>query len=108
MAVNRPGRNGTYIYFNDATLNGTVVLSYDCGWSTNVIYSGSTIIINAPYAWVPGHQYYVTLDSGLYCYIYPLINSMLFLVFKAHRVAMIFAVSLENSFFNKNNRLIIF
>jgi hypothetical protein len=69
MAVNRPGHNGTYIYFNDATLNGTVVLSYDCGWSPNVVYSGDTIIIYAPFAWVPGHHYYVTFDSGLYCYI---------------------------------------
>ncbi len=76
MAVNRPGHNGTYIYFNDATLNGAVVLSYDCGWSPNVIYSGSTIVINAPYAWTPGHTYYVTLDSGLYCYIF--VDLMLF------------------------------
>lgn len=64
MAVNRPGHNDTYVRFNDATLNGTNVLSYDCGWSPNVIYSGSTIIIYAPYPWVPGHLYYVTFDSG--------------------------------------------
>jgi hypothetical protein len=69
VAVNRPGHNGTYISFNDATLNGTVVLSYDCGWSPNVIYSGDTVIIYAPFAWVPGHLYYVTLDSGLHCSI---------------------------------------
>lgn len=62
--MNRPWRNGTYIRFNDATLNGTTVSMYDCGWSPNVIYSGSTIIIHAPYPWVPGHQYYVTFDSG--------------------------------------------
>jgi hypothetical protein len=66
VAVNRPGHNGTYIYFNDATLNGTVVLQYDCGWSPNIIYTGDTIIIYAPFAWVPGHLYYVTFDSGLH------------------------------------------
>jgi hypothetical protein len=30
VAVNLPNRNGTWIYFNDATLN-TVVLQYGCG-----------------------------------------------------------------------------
>ncbi|CAF3354020.1 unnamed protein product [Rotaria sp. Silwood2] len=65
MLVNRPGHNGTYVSFHDATLNGTVVLSYDAGWSSNIIYSGSTIIIYAPYAWTPGHLYYITLDSGV-------------------------------------------
>lgn len=66
VGVNRPGRNGTYVHFRDATLNGTIVLSFDCGWSPNVIYSGSTIIINtAPYNnWTYGHTYYVTFDSG--------------------------------------------
>ena len=65
VGVNRPGRNGTYIKFLDATLNGTVVLQFDCGYSTNVIYSGSTIIINtAPFLWTYGHFYYVTFDSG--------------------------------------------
>ncbi|CAF3101921.1 unnamed protein product [Rotaria sp. Silwood2] len=65
MLVNRPGHNGTYVSFHDATLNGTVVLSYDAGWSSNIIYSGSTIIIYAPYAWTPGHLYYITFDSGV-------------------------------------------
>ena len=64
ILVNRPGRNGTYIHFVDATMNNTVVLSYDCGWSPNIIYSGNTIIIYAPYSWTYGHQYYVTFDSG--------------------------------------------
>ena len=62
--VNRPGHNGTYVSFHDATLNGTIVVQYDCGWSPNVIYTGSTIIIYAPYTWTYGHQYYITLDSG--------------------------------------------
>ena len=66
MKVNRPGRNGTNIYFHDLTLGGTVALQYDCGWSPNVIYTGDTIIIYAPFSWVPGHVYYVTLDSGVY------------------------------------------
>ncbi len=63
VAVNLPNRNGTWIYFNDATLN-TVVLQYGCGWDPNVIYSADTIIIYAPYPWVPGDTYYVTFDSG--------------------------------------------
>ena len=67
VGVNRPGRNGTFVHFNDATLNGTRVLWYDCGWSPNVIYSGSTIIINtAPFIWTYGHHYYVTFDSGMF------------------------------------------
>ena len=45
-------------------MNNTIVLQYDCGWSPMVTYSGDTIIIYAPYAWIPGHQYYVTFDSG--------------------------------------------
>ena len=64
VAVNRPGHNGTYISFNDMTVGGPPVLQYDCGWSPNVIYSGSTIIIYAPFAWAPGHRYYITFDSG--------------------------------------------
>ena len=63
--VNRPGHNGTYVSFHDANLNGSVVLAYDCGYSTNVNYVGDTIVVNAPFAWVPGHQYYVTFDQGL-------------------------------------------
>ncbi|CAF1138796.1 unnamed protein product [Rotaria sp. Silwood1] len=35
VAVNRLGRNGTWIYFNDATMDNTVVLKYDCGLSLN-------------------------------------------------------------------------
>ena len=75
VGVNRPGRNGTYVYFNDATMNNTAVLQYDCGWSPFVTYSGSTIIIYAPYAWLPGHTYFVTFDSGLYFHILILWNS---------------------------------
>ena len=68
--VNRPGRNGTYIRFHDETLNGTTVLAFDCGYSTNVIYSGTTIIINtAPHIWTFGHFYYVTLDSGRFAFV---------------------------------------
>lgn len=65
MAVNRPGRNGTYIHFHDETAGGVIVLEYDCGWSPNVFYSGSTIIIYAPYSWTYGHRYYITFDSGI-------------------------------------------
>ena len=72
MAVNRPGHNGTYVRFNDATANITNILSYDCGWSPNVIYSGSTIIIYAPYPWIYGHLYYITFDSGMCAIIHSL------------------------------------
>jgi hypothetical protein len=65
IAVNRPGRNGTYVHFNDATMNNARVLSFDCGWSPNVIYSGSTIIIRTdPFVWTHNHHYYLTFDSG--------------------------------------------
>ena len=64
VSVNRPGRNGTYIHFIDATMNDTEILAYDCGWSPNVTYSGSNLIIYARYPWVYGHQYYITFDSG--------------------------------------------
>lgn len=64
IGLYRSWRNGTFIRFYDATMNGTAALEYDCGWSPNVIYLGSTININAPYPWTPGHQYYVTFDSG--------------------------------------------
>jgi hypothetical protein len=82
VAVNRPGHNGTYISFHDATLNGTVVLQYDCGWSPNVIYSGDTIVIYAPYPWVPGHSYYITFDSGLLCYIEIFVDLMFFFILR--------------------------
>ena len=65
MAINRPEHNGTYVHFHDDTAGDVVVLEYDCGWSPNVIYSGSTILVYAPYSWVPGHRYYVTFDSGI-------------------------------------------
>ena len=68
ILVDRTSISGTYIDFNDATLNGTVVLQYDCSWSPNVIYSGSTVIIYAPFNWIPGHTYYITADTGLCCY----------------------------------------
>ena len=40
------------------------------GWSPNVTYIYDTIIIDAPYGWIPGHQYYVTFDNGWYCFIF--------------------------------------
>ena len=65
VPVNRPKRNGTYIHFNDATMNNSRVLSFDCGYSSNITYAGSTIIImTAPFLWTYGHSYYVTFDSG--------------------------------------------
>ena len=76
--MNRPSHNGTYVSFHDATLNGSIVLSYDCGWSPNVTYIHDTIIIDAPYGWIPGHQYYVTLDSGWYYFIF--VDCILFFV----------------------------
>ncbi|CAF1238732.1 unnamed protein product [Adineta steineri] len=58
-------RNGTFIYFNDATVNA-VVQSFDCAWAPEVTYTDSSVIIQFPIApWVPGHSYYVTFDSGV-------------------------------------------
>ncbi|UJR14644.1 hypothetical protein I4U23_001637 [Adineta vaga] len=65
-SVNRPTRNGTYIYFWDSTLGGTLVQKYDCGWEPEVTYTGFTTVIRFPTApWIPGHFYYVTMDSGV-------------------------------------------
>jgi hypothetical protein len=63
-AVNRPTLNGTYVFFNDAAKNATVV-QYDAGWSPNVIYTGNTILILVTnYTWTVGHTYYITMDEG--------------------------------------------
>ncbi|UJR07234.1 hypothetical protein I4U23_011522 [Adineta vaga] len=63
--VNRPTRNGTFIYLN-STGGGTLVQKYDCGWDPNVTYTGYTIVINFPVApWTPGHFFYVTMDGGV-------------------------------------------
>ncbi|CAF3393274.1 unnamed protein product, partial [Rotaria sp. Silwood2] len=63
--VNRPSRNYTYVYFNDAA-TGTNVHTVDCGWDPHVMYSGNTITIYIPSPpWIVGHTYYVTFDSGV-------------------------------------------
>ena len=62
--VHRPSLNGTNVYFKDAATNLTVV-KYDAGWSPNVIYTGTTIlIIVTNYTWSYGHTYYVNMDEG--------------------------------------------
>ncbi|UJR14657.1 hypothetical protein I4U23_001650 [Adineta vaga] len=39
---------------------------YDCGWEPEVTYTGFTTVIRFPTApWIPGHFYYVTMDSGV-------------------------------------------
>ncbi|CAF1080336.1 unnamed protein product [Rotaria sordida] len=64
-SVSRPTRNGTYIHFKDSTTN-TIVQSYDCGWQSEVTYTGYTIVIRFPTApWIVGHSYYVMFDSGV-------------------------------------------
>ncbi|UJR16955.1 hypothetical protein I4U23_003853 [Adineta vaga] len=66
ISVNRPTRNGTFIYFWDSTLGGTLVQKYDCGWEPEVTYTGFTVVIRFPVApWIDGHFYYVTYDSGV-------------------------------------------
>ena len=66
LRVDRPTRNGTYIYFRDAATNA-VVQRYDCGWESQVTYTGFTIVIRFPVApWIPGRSYYVTFDSGTF------------------------------------------
>lgn len=63
--VNRPNRNGTYIRFMDAATS-TAVQLFDAGWAPNMIYTGNTIIIVTNYSWVPGANYYVLFDSGMF------------------------------------------
>ncbi|UJR17455.1 hypothetical protein I4U23_004350 [Adineta vaga] len=64
--VNRPTRNGTTIYFRDATAGGIIVSKFDCGYASEVTYTGYTVVIRFPVApWTPGHFYYVTMDSGV-------------------------------------------
>ncbi|CAF3379894.1 unnamed protein product [Rotaria socialis] len=61
--VNRPPRNSTNVYFNDAATN-TSVYTIDCGYDAHVIYTGNTIVFYIPSPpWIPGHSYYVTFDS---------------------------------------------
>ena len=74
-------------------MNNTEVLSYDCGWSTKVTYSGSTIIIDAPYNWTFGHQYYVTFDSGKYHEFFTEILIHFFM--KVHQVVQNSVVSID-------------
>ena len=62
--VNRPNRNGTYIKIYLAS-NNTLVWSTDCGWSSLVLYSGTTVAFTVPNPpWVEGETYYILLDSG--------------------------------------------
>ena len=69
IRVDRPTRNGTFIYFRNAATNA-VVQQYDCGWASEVTYTGFTIVIRFPVApWVPGQSYYVTFDSGMFVLI---------------------------------------
>ena len=70
LRVDRPTRNGTFIYFRNAATNA-VVQQYDCGWAPEVTYTGFTIVIRFPVApWVPGQSYYVTFDSGMFLLIF--------------------------------------
>ncbi|UJR12009.1 hypothetical protein I4U23_016187 [Adineta vaga] len=66
-SVSRPTRNGTYISFYDSTTGSpTLVQQFDCGWQTEVTYTGLTVVIRFPVApWIPGHSYYVNMDSGV-------------------------------------------
>ncbi|CAF3340862.1 unnamed protein product [Rotaria sp. Silwood1] len=61
--VGRPSRNGTYICFNDAATN-TSVVCYDAGYASNLLYNGYTVTIITHVTWTYGHTYYVTMDSG--------------------------------------------
>ncbi|UJR17501.1 hypothetical protein I4U23_004396 [Adineta vaga] len=65
-SVNRPTRNGTFIYFWNASAGGTLVRKFDCGWESEVTYTGFTTIIRFPTApWTEGHFFYVTMDGGV-------------------------------------------
>jgi hypothetical protein len=61
--VGRPSRNGTYVCFNDAATN-TSVVCYDAGYASNILYSGYSITIITNVTWTYGHTYYITMDSG--------------------------------------------
>ena len=66
LRVDRPTRNGTFIYFRDAATNA-VVQSYDCGSAPDVTYTGFTIVIRFPVTpWIPRKSYYVTFDTGIF------------------------------------------
>lgn len=63
--VNRPTRNGTYVRIFDRTNPYTAVWERDCGYSTDCIYAGTTVIFRVQNAnWTFGGRYYVLLDSG--------------------------------------------
>ncbi|UJR17320.1 hypothetical protein I4U23_004215 [Adineta vaga] len=65
--VGRPSRNGTYIYFYDATTGGSLVQRFDCGSAPEVTYAGYTITIRfSVIPWITGHSYYITFDSGMF------------------------------------------
>ncbi|CAF1517940.1 unnamed protein product, partial [Adineta ricciae] len=65
-SVGRPRRNGTYIYFHDATANGSIVAQFDCGWAPEVTFTGFTTVIRfTSTPWTVGHFYYVTMDGGV-------------------------------------------
>lgn len=63
--VYHPNRNGTYIQiFNQA--NSTLpVWEVDCGYSSDCIYSGQTVlfIVQNP-SWIFGAHYYILFSSG--------------------------------------------
>ncbi|UJR29667.1 hypothetical protein I4U23_017215 [Adineta vaga] len=61
--VGRPTRNGTNICFREAATN-VLVLCYDAGYASNVVYTGYTIVVTTNYTWTPGLFYYITMDSG--------------------------------------------
>ena len=64
MDVNRPTRNGTYVTVYLAS-NDTPVWSADCGKSSLVMYTGSTVVFYVPNPpWEEGETYYVLFDSG--------------------------------------------
>lgn len=63
--VYHPNRNGTYIQIFDRSDPSTPVWQIDCGFSTDVIYSGQTVLFVVRNAsWTPGAFYYVLFGSG--------------------------------------------
>lgn len=63
--VNRPTRNGTYIKIYERTNPFAPVWFTDCGYSSDCIYTGTTLIFRVQNAsWTYGAFYYVLFDSG--------------------------------------------
>ncbi|CAF4364889.1 unnamed protein product [Rotaria sordida] len=64
-AVYRPSRNGTYIQIFNKANSSSPEWQADCGYSSDCIYSGQTVLFFVRNAnWVLGATYYILFSSG--------------------------------------------